>query len=232
MSGNQPLFFLIFILIIPVGIFLYMRNKKKKQQETVLSGNRKTRKDEVWNIIKTYLKENNEFGKEIVELFPAKRRDPNDTSNMSKEEKKIYKQKQKEFKQLKKTNPEEYKRLKQDKKNKDKKRQPENWLLYFQTWNSKTKEMDKPRILSVEVRYIKVDKKRTERKVLINGLADFDKEYEWIKPLKEKEDKIIEKQRRINEAKKKKVIEQRKKQKEKKEQKLAKQNKTKGSNDE
>lgn len=226
--GNNSLFFLIFILIIPVGIFLYMRNKKKRQQETVLTGNRKTRKDEVWNVVKTYLKENNEYGKEIVELFPAKRRDPNDTSCMSKEEKKAYKQKQKEFKQLKKTNPVEYKKIKQEKKNKDKKRQPENWLLYFQTWNSKTKTMDEPRILSVEIRYIRVDKKRTERKVLINGLANFDEEFKWIKPLKEKEDKIIEKQRRINEAKKKKVIEQRKKQKEKEEQKLKRKKEAKG----
>ena len=36
-------------------------------------------------------------------------------------------------------------------------------------------------------------------------------EFEWIKPLKEKEDKIIEKQTRINEAKKQRVEENKKK---------------------
>ena len=216
-SNSQFLWFLIFLLIIPVGIFMYMRSKKKKQQEGNFSGNRKTRKDEVWNIVKTYLKENNEYGKEIIELFPAKRRDPDDVSAMNKEEKEKYKKKQKEIKGLKKTNPEEYKKIKQEKKQKEKNRQPENWLLYFQTWNSKNKVIDEPRILSVEVRFIKVDKKRTERKVLIQGLADFDKEYEWIKPLKEKEDKVIEKQRRINENKKQKVIEQNRKKKAKEE---------------
>ncbi len=212
-NNTQYLSFLILLIIIPVGIFLYMKNKKKKQQEGNFSGNRKTRKDEVWNIVKTYLKENNEYGKEIIELFPAKRRDPDDVSSMNKAEKEEYKKRQKEIKALKKTNPEKYKKIKTEKKKKEKNRQPENWLLYFQTWNSKTKELDEPRILSVEVKFIKVDKKRTERKVLIKGLADFEKEYEWIKPLKEKEDKIIEKQRRINENKRQKVIEQNKKKK-------------------
>ncbi len=212
----KPEFFsLMLILIIPFGIFLYFRNKKKKEQESLVVGNRKERKDEVWTVVKKFLKENNELGKEILQMFPARKRDENDVTNMTKEQKEAYKKKKQAEKAARKADPALAKQYKEEKKKNKKARQPEEWFIYFQTWNSRTKEIDEPRILAVEIRYVRIDKKKTERKVIVKGLADFNQEFEWIKPLKEKQDKIIDKQTRINEAKKQRVLEQKKKKEEK-----------------
>ncbi len=217
MDANNNYLFILLILILPVGAFLYMRNKKKNESESIAVGSRKERKDEVWNVVKKYLKENGETGKEILQMFPAKKRDENDVTNMTKEQKIAYKQKKKAEKAARKADPELQKKYKEDKRNQKYNRKPEEWFIFFQTWNSRSKVIDEPRILSVEIRYVRIDKKKTERKVIVTGLADYDKEFEWIKPLKEKEDKIIEKQTRINEAKKQRV-EENKKKREKKEQ--------------
>lgn len=193
---------IILLMIIPIGIFMYMKNKKKKQREgNGTTGNRKSRKDEVWSIVKKFLKEQNEVGKEIVQLFPAKKKDETDTSIMNKQEKKEFKVKEKEIKLLKKTDHSKYKAIKKAKKDAIKNKQPEIWFLYFQTWNSKSKIIDEPRILEVEVKYIKINKKKTDRKVFVKGLADFEKEMKWISPLKDKEDQVIEKQKKINDNK-------------------------------
>lgn len=193
MGGSNNFFLFFLILIIPIGIFLFMKSKKKKNETSgnVLTGKRKKLESEAWVTVKKYLKDNNETGKEILELFVLKRPDENDTSQFTKElkqKRKLELKKKKEQEKIEKQkDPVAYKKKKKEEK---RLRKPELWCLYFVTRNPKTKKVDNPRIIEAEVSYKKIGKKETERVIKINPDIDFKKDLEWIKPIKDREDQM------------------------------------------
>ncbi len=180
------------VILIPIIIFIYIKHKKSTEGNSsdIVSGKRKKQESEAWVTIKKYLKDHNETGKEIVELFVVKRIEEQDiaslpTKELRKKQKEDNKKKKEELKALKAKNPEKYKTLKKEEKEK---RKPELWLLYFVTRNPKTKENDQPRIIECRIEYKKISKKVTDRVIHVNDKVNFKKEMEWIKPIKDKED--------------------------------------------
>ncbi len=187
------------IIILPIGIFIYMKHKKGKDGDNsvLISGKRKKQESEAWVTIKKYLKDKNETGKEIVELFVVKRIDDTDvaslpTKELRKKQKEENKKKKQDLKALKNKDPKKYKEAKKA----EKERKPEVWLLYFVTRNPKTKNNDNARIIECTIEYKKISKKETDRIIHVNDKINFKKEMEWIKPIKDKEDLI----RQRNEA--------------------------------
>lgn len=87
----------------------------------------------------------------------------------------------------------------------------EQYVLIFRTKNSRTKEINLPRAIEVEIIKNPSGNKNTERKIFINKELELEKEMAWIKPIKEIDDKraIAEEQKmqknlekqRINEIK-------------------------------
>ena len=223
--GNNNMFLILLILIVPLGIFFFMRSRKKKKEQgqQVISGKRKKLESEAWVTVKKYLKDHNEVGKEIVELFVVKRPDPNDSSNLLtkelKQKHKIEKKKRKEQEKLeKKKDPKAYK----EKKKKEKmKNRDEYWCLYFVTRNAKTKKIDEPRIIEAKITYIKINKKQTDRVIKASDNLNFKKEWEWIKTIKEKEDDAKLKNEKIQQKKIEKENIKKQKQKEKQKNKKA-----------
>ncbi|MGL4948727.1 MAG: DUF5385 family protein [Mycoplasma sp.] len=214
---------ILLILVVPLGIFFVWKSKKKKKEAGIAenqvgAGKKRKQDSETWTTIKTYLKSHGETGKEIIELFVIKRPDENDTSNLTKEQKKQHaineKKKKEEAKELKKSDPQAAKENKKSKKNKNVQKD-EQWILMFTTRNAKTKEVDEPRIIEANIEYVKKSKKETERVITVNDKIDFKKEMEWIKPLKDKEDEQEKKNREIQEKKdlKRKVKDTKKKEK-------------------
>ena len=194
---------ILFIVVIGVGIFLYSKNKKKKKEEesTFVNKKKDTKNNEPWIITKRYLQDTKEIGKEIIEIYVAKRKDPRDITNMNKEQKLDHDKKAKELKQLKKINPTEYK-IKMDEIKNDKKISfPEEYIILFKTRNAKTKELDKPRAIQCEVVYNRIAKNDTRREV-ISTLANYEEEMIWISPLKEKDDIALKRRNDINEKNK------------------------------
>ena len=210
----NSLWTLIIIAIIPIGFFLWWRNKKKKQNEPTPVRNKKTSSDnEAWQTVKKYLKQNQEYGKEIISLFAVKKKNLEELSKESKAYKAQYKQQKQQEKQelleLKKTDKNKYKELKRKQRNK---REPEIWLLVYTTKNPKTNVVDPERILQAEIVYEKVSKKVTDRRIVFSDQVDYEKEMKWIQPLKDKEEKQKQKQEKANE---KKLRKQKQKQKKK-----------------
>lgn len=192
------MFLLLLILIIPIGIFLFWKKRKKRKEEgeKVVSGKQRKLDSEAWVTIKKYLKDQNETGKEIIELFVVKKPDENDTNSyatkeLKKKQKKELKAKKKLEKIEKKQDPVAYKQKK--KSERLTKKPPEHWFLYFITRNAKTKAVDEPRLIEAIISYKRINRKQSDRVINVNPLVDFEKEWEWIKPIKEKEDKQKEK---------------------------------------
>lgn len=71
----------------------------------------------------------------------------------------------------------------------------ERYCIYFQTKDAKTQATFDPAIIEAEVLTLPAKSKRDipERKIQINGLQDFQKEFSWIEPLKNKEDARLKK---------------------------------------
>ncbi len=194
---------ILFIVILGVGGFLFWKNKKKKKEENTTFVNKKTdvKNNEPWIITKKFLYDTKEVGKEIVEIYVAKRRDPRDVVHMDKKQKLEHDKKQKEFKLLKKTNPSEYK-IKMEEIKEDKKIIfPEQYVILFKTRNAKTKVLDQPRAIQCEITYNRVAKNDTRREV-VSTLTNYEEELIWISPLKEKDDIALKKRNDINDKNK------------------------------
>jgi hypothetical protein len=58
------------------------------------------------------------------------------------------------------------------------------YVVCFTTKQTKTNVIDKPRAIECEVINTRINKKEYDRKIIINGLLDYDKEMEWIAPIK------------------------------------------------
>lgn len=217
-DSNKFLPMLIILIIIPVGIFWWWKKRKKQQNEPTPIKNKKTSSEnEAWQTVKKYLKEKNEYGKEIVNLFAVKRKTSEELKKESKEFKEKYKNEQKlkkeQLKKLKVENPEEYKKLKRKER---KQKPPELWILVFTTKDTKTNKLDKERMIEAEIIYEKVSKKQTIRKISYHDNINYDEEIKWIKPLKDKEEKQRIKQEKINASKKAKKEKREKQKKNKK----------------
>ncbi len=195
MGSSNNLFFII-LIIIPVAFIVFIVFKKKKGgNDKSPNGNQlknKQQRDEVWLTIKRYLRDNNEVGKEIIDSYVVKRPDP----RSNKIENKKFKE---EMQSLKTSNPEEYKNRKILKKIENRKKPRELYVVLFSTRNTKTHEVDPPRAIECEVLYKKVDKKTNRRVIEIQDkMLDYKKEMEWIKPIKEKDDKELARQLKLN----------------------------------
>ena len=195
-GGNSNNLFLILLIVIPIGLVIFMIFKKKNgggNTKNNKSGNQlknKQQEDEVWLTIKRYLRDKEELGKEVVDSYVVKRPDPRAKT-------KAKKQADKEFKKLKTTNPEEYKIQKDLRKIENRKKPKELYVVLFTTKNTKTHVLDKPRAIECEVVYKKVNKNTNQRTILINQTLDYDKEMEWIQPIKAKDDKELARQLRV-----------------------------------
>lgn len=183
----------ILMIILPIGIIAFIIIKKKKSSGAPKK-QRKEERDEVWATIKRHLKEQEEYGKEIIDAFTAKRPNPYDTSAMTKEQRAAYKLHQKEMNDLKKTDPEAYKKQKLKEDYEKRKKPKDLYVVLFTTRDTKTLVVDPPRALECEVIMKKIDKSKTERIIQINGEKDYDVENAWIKPIRDKEDKAYRKQ--------------------------------------
>lgn len=175
-------FLLIIIAIIAIPIWL----KKKKSKEVNEALSQRKNKDEVWKTIKQFLKENDERGVEIYDSYVIKRNAldyiPVNASRLEKINKKyeikIRNRQKKAAKKLAKQNKQKY--------------IPEPirelYVVLFATRNSKTGVVSPYRAIECEVVNRRISKKDYDRQILINGELDYNKEMEWISPIKAAEE--------------------------------------------
>jgi hypothetical protein len=85
----------------------------------------------------------------------------------------------------------------------------DTYVVCYQTRDVKTKQYNPPKAFECEVRTIRLNKKESQQKVVITRSLNFDKEMEWIAPIRsleakknERNEKILEKQRKKAAAKK------------------------------
>lgn len=184
------------IIILPIGLLLWWMKKKKDGTSGVGQIKKRHEGDEVWKTIKDFLKSNDEKGKEIVESYVAKRPDPFAINkSLPKEEQK----KQKiEIEKLKKEEKEKKLKLKKEGKKYIKDKPRELYVVLFVTRNPKTKVEDKARAIECEVKNVRrqgsTSKKDFEKKIIILGERNYEKESEWILPIKNAEEIKIKKE--------------------------------------
>lgn len=200
--GNNSSLFSILIIIVPIAVMFYFFSKRKKNQnnEGFDGTPKKAKKDEVWRTLKQYMQDNNERGKEIVYSFVAKRPNP----MQEKATRKGYAQETQKYIE---ENKLDKKAAKKYKAKRTKEASRERYCIYFITRDPKTRIRDDARIIEAEVVQKSTGDKRepVKRSIVINGLQDFETEFKWIEPIKNREDEKIaklEKQRAARQAKK------------------------------
>ncbi|MBU3830677.1 MAG: DUF5385 domain-containing protein [Candidatus Ureaplasma intestinipullorum] len=195
--GNSNNLLLILLLVIPIIIVVFVIIKKKKgnnPNDKKPSGNKlksKDEADEVWLTIKKHLRDTNEHGKEVIDSYVIKRPDPMNPKNPE------LKQRKAEIKKLKSVNHEKYKVEKEKLKIDQRKKPAELYVVLFTTKNPKTGQVDEQRGIECEVVYKKIDKNNRQRTIIVNGKVDLQKEMKWIKPIKDKDDKQLAKQLKV-----------------------------------
>lgn len=185
---SMYIFLIIIVVLAAIGIPVYLKKRKQKAIATAISS--RQNKDEVWKTIKQFLKDNDEYGKEIVDSYVIKRNsidyiNPRESRYERANKKQEIKIRNFQYRQLKKT-------AKNDpnfhaKKSQVKPKERDLYVVSFITRDTKTHQLDEPRMIECEVVNKKINKKQWDRKILINGLLDYDKEMEWIAPLKNAE---------------------------------------------
>ncbi|WP_027122381.1 DUF5385 domain-containing protein [[Mycoplasma] imitans] len=187
---NSSFLFIVLLVVIPIGLISYVIYKRKKSKEPgqFAGKTKEERRNEVWKTIKRYLQDNEMYGREIMYSFVAKRPSANDDRKLHKQFKEATKQYLLEHK-LSKKEKKEY----LDKRKKEMAR--ERYCIYFQTKDAKSQVTFEPAIIEAEVLTLPAKSRRDppERKIQINGLQDFKKEFAWIEPLKNKEDARLKK---------------------------------------
>ncbi len=183
---QSPLLLLLLLVVAVVGIPWWLKKRKEKKATQAISTRHE--KDEVWKAIKQYLKDSGDYGKEIVDSYVAKR-NPVDYINPnlphhSKENKKY-------------ANKIRQKQISESKKSAKKKgivpdfdtpKERDLYVVCFLTRSIKKKQYDQPRAIECEVVNTKISKKQWDRKILINGALDYDREMEWIAPIRAAEE--------------------------------------------
>lgn len=196
MGGNAGLIVVFALVGIAIIVMIPLSIKKKRDERNRALISARHNKDEVWKSIKQYLKDSGQYGNKIISSYVAKRNDinyinPND-SNYSKHKQKIVNkirdyQYSEEKKHVKITN------------NKAKFVRPpvrDLYVVCFQTQNTKTGEVFPPQAIECEVVVHKINRKTQDRQIFINGSCDYNKEMEWIAPIRNAE---IERSKKIEE---------------------------------
>jgi len=182
-GGSVGGIFFIVILVV-VAFTIYKKKQADKDANPFLSGRKN--KDEVWQTIKRFLKDNGEQGKEIVDSFVVKR-DHIDTNNPNNSE----------LERLNKASEIKI-RSWQDKKAKaeakasgtiapERPRPRDLFVVVFKTRDTKTHTEDPTRCFECEVVNTKIGKSKYDRKILVHGELNLDKEMEWIAPIRSAE---------------------------------------------
>ena len=204
-GGSSPSGLIIIIVIIAViacvGIPLMIKKRRSEQRKALISN--RHNKDEVWKTIKQYMKDKNQYGDEIVDSYVAKR---NQLDYINPAWPGIIKT---QVKYTNKIRDLQYRQNKQQAikgQGKNKFRKPPMKDLYvvcFTTKSMKTGRLNPPQAIECEVVTRRIDRKNTDRKIVINGKLDYDKEMQWIAPLRtaesEKNAKMLEKQEKRQE---------------------------------
>lgn len=184
-------FLFILVILVPFGVLIFMWIKKKNPKYNTTPT--KQRKDEVWRSIKYFLKQNNEQGKEIIDSYVAKRKNP-------------------DFAMWKKENKATWDAMtskeKKDKRENFKKDPAELYVVLFTTRDSKTKKEDAPRAIECQIIYSRTTNKRDKeaRNIVINGQLDYKTESEWIDPLRKRDEiKLIKEEEKQAKREQKKV---------------------------
>ena len=178
MNSNAGLIIVFVLVGIAVIVMIPLSIKKKRDQKNKALISSRHNKDEVWKSIKQYLKDSGQYGNKIISSYVAKRNDinyinPND-SNYSKRKQKIV-NKIRDYQYS-----EEKKHVKITNKKAKFVRPPvrDLYVVCFQTQNTKT------------------GRKTQDRQIFINGSCDYNKEMEWIAPIRDAE---IERSKKIEE---------------------------------
>ncbi|MCF0227945.1 MAG: DUF5385 family protein, partial [Malacoplasma sp.] len=148
-----------------------------------LVSNRKN-KDEVWKTIKQYMKDKNQYGDEIIDSYVAKRNtidyiNPNWSGIIKTQVKYANKIRDLQYRQNK------QEAISTQSKNKFK-RPPvrDLYVVCFTTRSNRTGKINPPQAIECEVITKRIDRRNADRKIVINGKLDYDKEMEWIAPIR------------------------------------------------
>lgn len=205
MNSTMIILVVIIVVIIAIAIPTSMKKKREQSKKAMISAHHN--KDEVWKSIKQYMKDTNQYGCEIIDSYVAKRNsidyiNPN-LPKVSRDNIK-YANKIREF---------QYQQAKKDAKSSNSNvrftRPPikDIYVICFCIRNIKTKQINPPQAIECEVIIKKIDRKTQDRKIIINGKVNYDKEMEWIAPIRNAEitrsSRLTEKQ----EMKQRKIIE-------------------------
>lgn len=173
---------ILLLVIIGVAIYSVYKRKKTAREANPFLSNRKN-KDEVWKTIKQFLKDNNCQGKELADSYVVKRNhvdyvDPNSSELARKNKSFELKIRQLQHKQAKKRAKYSGSILPENNPARD------LFVVVFKTRDTKTGKEDPYRCFECEVLNTKIGKKQYDRKIIINGELDLDKEMEWIAPIR------------------------------------------------
>jgi len=221
--GNSGMIIIIALIGVALIVMIPITIKKKRAERNKALISARHNKDEVWKSIKQYLKDSDQYGNKIISSYVAKRNDiyyinPNDSSYSRKKQRIVNRIRDYQYalekKQVKTTN-----------KKAKFVRPPirDLYVVCFQTQNVKTGKIFPPQAIECEVVVHRIDRKTQDRQIFINGLCDYNKEMEWIAPIRdaeiERNKKIEEKELKKQEKLKAKLAKKQIKQQEKKQQK-------------
>lgn len=210
--------FMPILILVILGIAIYSIYKKKKNEREAnpFLSNRKN-KDEVWKTIKQFLKDKGESGKELADSYVVKRNhqdyiNPNGSDFEKKNKNYELKIRQWQIKQSKKAAKTTGIRPLENPKNRD------LFVVVFKTKDTKTKKEDPYRCFECEVVNTKIGKKQYDRKIVIHNELNYDREMEWIAPIRAAEEaknkameaKAAKQKERLDKADKKRRIRQEK----------------------
>jgi len=179
-------FIILALLVIGIIVFFVWRNKKNKDKLKKNASLRKE-KDEVWTTIKTFIREHKEsFHGEIVNHYVVKR---NSIDYISRHLSNYVRKKKIAEIDIRKW---------QNKNKKNNITQPKKdlYVVCFQTRDTKTNLYNSPEAFECQVITSYISKKETTQKIVITRELNFDKEMEWIAPLR-----TLENERREREEK-------------------------------
>lgn len=183
MQSSSSLLPIMFLTIIGIAFFAWYKKRKEKRNNNPLLSTRKN-KDEVWKVIKQFLKDNNERGKKIINSFVVKRDfvnaiNPNGSYSYKINKNFEIKIRNWQLKYYNKLLPANAKLISPKVR--------DLFVVVFTTEDEKTKKIDKPRCFECEVINKKIAKNKFDRKIIINSALDYDTEMEWIAPIKDAE---------------------------------------------
>lgn len=177
---------ILILVIIGVAIYSVYKKKKNEREANPFLSNRKN-KDEVWKTIKQFLKDKGESGKELADSYVVKRNNqdyinPNGSDLDKKNKNYELKIRQWQIKQSKKAAKSSGIKPFENPKARD------LFVVVFKTKDTKTNKADPYRCFECEVINTKISKKEYDRKIVIHNELNYDKEMEWIAPIRAAEE--------------------------------------------